>query len=704
MSPTHTTARIMLVVATLFLFHTGRGKAQEENVPATPEESASLRPGGFFQFTPARHRSAFTRLPGIPNCCREFRGGGGIGFTGGILATLQLSERLELEGRLGYLQYNGAFREREETTVILDGVPTAGAFEHQLDPAFSGLTLAPSILWRPFLNQFRLHGGVTIGTFLSGDFEQREELVEPVSIGLFENNRRIRNEQAGKIPDIASFFASADLMLSWELPLNADRSLMAAPEIGVRFGLTNHVVDSTWAVDLMTIGVAVRYGRVRENLVPREETPPPPVDTVITIDTIAVLPITASIEAVGLDEEGRVTDVPTLRVEEFISTNMRPLLTYVFFDENSHTIPDRYVRIAPAERERFEIDRLHSIPVLPTYHHVLNIVGRRMREHPDEIVEVVGTNDGVGERVLEGEELSARRARAVRAYLQQVWGIDSARLPISTRDLPDVPSNPNDPDGVEENRRVELRSDSWEIVKPIITLDTLRLTNPPSIRISMETDAVGPLRSWHARVWQGGEVIREFSSDETIRQRGGIPVERLPREIIWNLSSDQRHVPRSDSPVTFELTVVDTAGRVGVSVPDTLRVEQITVSEKRRERVEDRYIDRYSLILFEFDSPNLGLLNERIASIISGRILPESEVLVVGQTDRIGDTQHNIRLSQGRALSTTEALGLSSDLATGEGENIEIYDNDLPEGRFYSRTVRVLVETPVNADSTDRSE
>jgi hypothetical protein len=29
------------------------------------------------------------------------------------------------------------------------------------------------------------------------------------------------------------------------------------------------------------------------------------------------------------------------------------------------------------------------------------------------------------------------------------------------------------------------------------------------------------------------------------------------------------------------------------------------------------------------------------------------------------------------------------------GETMPLYDNELPEGRFYSRTVNVIVETPV---------
>ena len=668
--------------------------AQDEQMDL--DERASVRFGLYGHLLFAQHHSAFTRLPGVPNCCREFTGGGGVGFDVGGLVQYGLSDRLELEGRIGFLRFDGALREAEETTVIIGGVPTPGAFEHQLDPVFSAVELSPNLLWRPFDSPLRLHLFSSIGVLLSGSFEQREELVLPTDVGVFENNRRVRNEQSGEVPDLVSTMLSSGFGLSYELPLNGDGTMTVAPEISYEFGLSNHVADSAWRTDLFSIGAVLRYGRRRieqDSLLTAE---PPIAHDTLSLDTIPLRSVSASIEAIGLDERGQETELPVLRVEEFISTNLRPLLTYVFFDENIHVLPKRYVQISSEATRAFAVDRLHSVPVLPTYHHVLNIVGKRMRENPPEVVELVGTNDGLGEKLGDGRELSARRARAVRAYLMRTWGIDSSRLPISLRDLPDLPSNVRREDGIAENRRVELRSDSWEIVKPVVTLDTLRLTNPPSIRIDLSTDVVGPLNSWTVRVVQGERVVRTFSSEEWDQQE-------LPKEIVWNLARDQQHVPRLDEPVTFELTVVDTSGQVGVAVPDTLQVRQITVSEKRREERNDKYIDRYSLILFEFDSSNLGPLNERIATFIEGRILPTSSVEIVGQTDRIGELDHNFGLSRRRAFSTSRALGLPDSTATGEGENTEIYDNDLPEGRFYSRTVRILVETPIPGRSASDS-
>lgn len=657
---------------------------------------SSIAVGGWAHYLLLNHRASFARLPGIPNCCREFTGGTGGGFELGGLLDVPLSDRFELEGRLGVVLQSVGMREEEGTTVIIDGEPTEGSFEHQLDASFVHLDLFPALLWKPFDDRFRIHIGPAVGFFLSQTFEQREVLVEPASVGVFENNRRIRNEQQGDIPEASGMFLAARAFVSWELPLNSSGTLWIAPEIGYSLGLGNIIPDSSWSTDWLAVGAAIRFGgRGRADVPVDTLIPPPPEDTLIVkIDTPQAPSFTASIEARGVEEDGTEREIAILRVEEFISTNMRPLLNYVFFEENRHTIPRRYIRLDPSEVADFDVDRLHSVPVIRTYHHILNIIGRRMREHPEGVVTLTGTNDGLGERLLDGTELSTRRARSVREYLMSVWEIDSTRLPLEFRDLPEKPSNVDVPDGVEENRRVELSSDTWAILEPVVTVDTLRLTNPPMIRIYPTTDLVRPVASWSVVVRQGGSPIRTFTSEES--ESGA-----LPTSITWNLAADQHNVPRTDHPVTFELTVVDRTGTSVTSVLDTLPVEQITVTQKRRERIKDRYIDRYSLILFDFDRAELNQANDTIARFIRERLTPEASVEIIGQTDRIGEEEYNLRLSRRRADSTAEALGLPPEVAEGEGENVDVYDNDLPEGRFYSRTVRILVETPIAGDKPE---
>ncbi|HEY6172349.1 MAG TPA: hypothetical protein VIX80_08840 [Candidatus Kapabacteria bacterium] len=68
---------------------------------------------------------------------------------------------------------------------------------------------------------------------------------------------------------------------------------------------------------------------------------------------------------------------------------------------------------------------------------------------------------------------------------------------------------------------------------------------------------------------------------------------------------------------------------------------------------------------------------------------------IFGYTDRIGTDEYNTLLSDIRARATQRYLGLDRAEVKGLGRRILLYDNDLPEGRFYSRTVTIVVSTPM---------
>ncbi|HRS02270.1 MAG TPA: OmpA family protein, partial [Bacteroidota bacterium] len=61
-------------------------------------------------------------------------------------------------------------------------------------------------------------------------------------------------------------------------------------------------------------------------------------------------------------------------------------------------------------------------------------------------------------------------------------------------------------------------------------------------------------------------------------------------------------------------------------------------------------------------------------------------------TDRIGDDSYNLKLSDARAKSTAAVLKNKNVEAYGVGEQNLLYDNTTPEGRFYCRTVQVIVK------------
>ncbi len=116
-----------------------------------------------------------------------------------------------------------------------------------------------------------------------------------------------------------------------------------------------------------------------------------------------------------------------------------------------------------------------------------------------------------------------------------------------------------------------------------------------------------------------------------------------------------------------------------------------------------RTIGAYSLILFNFDSPEPGKLNRRILEeMIYEDIIPGSVIEVVGLTDVVGTEERNLRLTTERAAAVVKLIRESvpserylSLTGRGMGESAPLYRNDLPEGRFFNRTVRVIIDSPL---------
>ncbi|MGE5255611.1 MAG: OmpA family protein, partial [Hyphomicrobiales bacterium] len=80
------------------------------------------------------------------------------------------------------------------------------------------------------------------------------------------------------------------------------------------------------------------------------------------------------------------------------------------------------------------------------------------------------------------------------------------------------------------------------------------------------------------------------------------------------------------------------------------------------------------------------------------REVPSATVKIVGHTDTIGKPDYNVALSRKRAETAYEQL-LAAGIPDknrvafeGKGPADPLYDNGLPEGRAFNRTVTVILE------------
>jgi outer membrane protein OmpA-like peptidoglycan-associated protein len=56
--------------------------------------------------------------------------------------------------------------------------------------------------------------------------------------------------------------------------------------------------------------------------------------------------------------------------------------------------------------------------------------------------------------------------------------------------------------------------------------------------------------------------------------------------------------------------------------------------------------------------------------------------------------EYNRNLAGSRAKATASAIGTPNATIQGIGSSELLYDNDVPEGRFYCRTVTIFVASP----------
>ncbi|MFM8438224.1 MAG: OmpA family protein, partial [Candidatus Kapaibacterium sp.] len=189
------------------------------------------------------------------------------------------------------------------------------------------------------------------------------------------------------------------------------------------------------------------------------------------------------------------------------------------------------------------------------------------------------------------------------------------------------------------------------------------------------------LASWTGTIVQEGKELRRFGGTST------------PEPYTWNITGDP--MPRLEKPVSVSLEVKDQTG-LRKSAATTIEVSQLSIRQKRFEQRDDKRVDRFSLIVFDFNKADLSTENKRILSEVKARIQPNSTVTIAGYADRTGDPEYNKELARKRCAEVEKAISGFSGPTTilPVGSDTLLYDNETPEGRSYCRTVQIVIETP----------
>lgn len=694
-------------------------------------EEYNSKYGGYIGFNLNSHTANFSKLPGIPNCCPRFETGSGTGLNFGVLYEYKIANDFWIGNRLGIMTLDGTLSSIEKTTLNTINGSIAGEFEHKVESSFMNIGLEPSLIYNPFGDLFLSFGG-RIGTNITNTYSQIETIISPAGQGTFidengnDTKKRTRNENSGDLQDVNTLQLGMVLGLSYELPLNQKNNLRLSPEISYYMGLTDLVQDSSWKANSLRGGIAIKY-------IPQPDAPLKEIyekiydiDTIkiqsdivksnkivlgaesaeistkqidndlITTETISrtdtlLMPIiyklSGDIIAVGVNSDNQEVDIPQIKIEEFISNRLDPLLNYVFFDDNSAELSNRYIKLNRTLTNQFDLKNLFRDSTLAIYHNILNIIGKRLIENPTANITLIGCNADI-DKELNNLKLSENRANSVKKYLVDTWAIDATRIKIESKNLPTKASTPKtEKDKIEENRRVEIYSDNAKILEPIFIEKIDRTSNPPIIRFKSTSESDVAISDYKISAYQKSEMTKSFVYDGK---------KDLISTIDWNVETNQNTIPKLQEPIFYNLYLKDEKGNEFISNEKTIKIDLVTIQEKRKEMLGDFEIERFSLILFDFDKANIDGNNKNIVEFIKNRIKTNSEIEITGYTDRTGEAQYNKNLSTKRSENTKNALGIESAIFNGLGSEVTLYNNNLPEGRFYCRTVNVMVKTKVN--------
>ncbi len=278
-----------------------------------------------------------------------------------------------------------------------------------------------------------------------------------------------------------------------------------------------------------------------------------------------------------------------IRVEEFLTRTHKPLLPYVFFENGMSELPEKYHHLTPSETVSFDPERFNDSSLIGVYYDMLNVIGKRMKDKSTSKITLTGanSNEGVEKNNL---VLSQQRAENVKNYLVSIWGVEPERIELQARNLPANLSNITKEEGIAENRRVEIASNDLELLAPLITRDITRIPNPSIIRFITKTESAKGVAAYSIAAMQNNILLQAFNGDGNV-----------PQKIDWYLEDIPAAMPRTTTPMQYNIRVTDQIAQEYTSPTYEIPVEQIGIAKKRLERSGDKEIVRYTLMSFGYN-------------------------------------------------------------------------------------------------------
>ncbi len=576
-----------------------------------------------------------------------FHKGFGTGFYAGLLAEYRPNPKWGGMLNIGYDDRRGAF----------DDVRTPCNCPMTLATTISYFSIEPSLRFAPFSSGFYLFAGPRLGFNSAKSFTYTRD-----------GNPGVKTK--GDWSDMHSTVFSGQIGAGYDFSLTspeAHTQVNLSPFISYHpyFGANPRSVEN-WNVSTLRAGIALKFGSGKAR-------------------SKEAIPAVAEREVSFAVRAPKAVPVQRRVRETF------PLRNYVFFDEGSSELPSRYVRLTNDQATNFKEEQLQEVQPkdmtgrsgrqMAVYCNILNILGDRMRSNPGTKVSLTGATG-------KGPEDGRTLAESTKQYLVSVFGIDTGSITAQGSDKPRFPSQHLG--GalelgllVPEDRRVDIESTSPALL--------MQVGGPPDMLKPVQIVAVqeDPLDSYVLFNVTGARELLSSWSLEVSDGRGD--VQRFGPFIRDQESVPGKTILGNRAEGDFKVVMLGKT-KSGHSVRKEGSVHLVRRDEPNPEGL------RFS-ILFEFDQSKTIATYERfLQEMVVPLIAEGSTVIIHGHTDVIGEEDYNMKLSRDRtqdaqrvierAISNAGKRGVTFE-SYGFGEDVGLapFDNNLPEERFYNRTV-----------------
>lgn len=635
--------------------------------------------------------SEFNNLGLSNTCCQGFESGFGTGLNFGFGYGYLLNDKLMISTGVDFTNLKADFIEYETESIGLDGTNKRDArIEQKVISELSSIGLNLMATMELFDN-FDAGVGYRLGIPNDLSYRQTETLLEPDNGVFKETQSRIRNDESGTISNNLSH--SIISKLAYRISTSKNNNTYLSPNISFNIGLNSINDEMNLRPNSINFGVDFTYSIVesQEERHKDKKNKSEHINNDLAVNDDLAINIQSNekktrivLKPVSTDENKKHQDKLEIVLDEVKSLRMLPILNYVFFDKDSSSLPIRYSLLTKKDSYNFNTNNLFEVETIDIYHHILNIIGERMKEYSKAKLKIVGTKSSMETGEL-AKILPIERAKTIRNYLVNVWGIDLKRLEISSIDTPYIPSSGNSQESIEENQRVEFYSDNDKLLSPLLLQDTLYTPVTKKVTFYTVIDTNIKVFSWDLKIFDDeNSPIFESSGRSTPPLTNDF---LITEEIATKINSKNMLTYRFD---------LQSENEENESVTGRIPINIISLQDKETAKKDDKRIDKYSLILFEFDKYELNKKNQEILKIVKDNISKNSELIISGYSDKIGEASYNKELSKKRTEAVAkEFMTITNKELFPYGESIILFNNNIPEGRFYSRTVQIKAITPL---------